>query len=362
MLHFAVCFAGMRIEEIQGPVDDGLLRNICDLYGSHVDPRYRDVEFVRTIFNHNPAGFSYHVFAFDGDRAVGCYAVIPFSLISRGRLIRGGKAEVLFLHEEYRRRRPQPGIAGFGGIALMSQCHQFAKSDGIELLFSLPGADVGLILKANGFKQLQADLNHSHFLLNARGIRQLNSNKWKVTAAQGLSIVQRGLCAGMSLASQVAGGASVEINRPDFIDCQLRTFARTRVTPEEAWSAALTEASLRWWLAFRYIRILTINGDPQQFVLVTCGGTGGNVEILDWRVRECAAGVAVLAAIIHDAEKQGALAVSFDCGLGEASSLGTVAQLLGFVRRRLSRSIYIAASDPFFHDPAALKFNWLFTI
>lgn len=346
---------------MQGPLDDGLLRNICDLYGGHVDARYRNLEFVRTIFNGNPAGFSYHVFAFDADRAVGCYAVIPFPLFSRGKLIEGGKAEVLFLHEEYRTRRPQPGVAGIGGIALMTQGHRFAKRNGIEVLFSLPGADVGLILKATGFKQLQATLNHSHFLLEAGGIRQLSSNKLKATAARGLSIVQRGLCASMSLMARIAGRVSIEINRTDYIDWQIGAFARARVASENVWSAALTEASLRWWLAFGYVRILTINADPEQFVLVTRGGAGGNVEILDWRVRS-PAGVGALAAIIHDAEEQGALAVSFDCSVAQASSLRTVARLLGFVRHRLSRSIYIAASDPFFHDPAALKFNWLFTI
>src|SRR5438132_10612959 len=90
------------IELLEGPIGTDLLQKICELYGRNTDDRYADLEFTRKVFNGNPAGRSYHAFAFDGDEVIGCYAIIPVSILVNGRQLWAGKGEALFVRKEYR--------------------------------------------------------------------------------------------------------------------------------------------------------------------------------------------------------------------------------------------------------------------
>src|SRR5437762_14288695 len=92
----------MKLVTVKGPINDDLLQCICNLYGRYVDSRYQELQFVRTVFNGNPIGYSYHVFVYEGAQAVGCYSIIPMEVISRGCLILAGKAEALFMSEDHR--------------------------------------------------------------------------------------------------------------------------------------------------------------------------------------------------------------------------------------------------------------------
>ncbi len=341
----------LRLETIKGPVDDTLLRHIGEMYGVDTDTRYRSLDFVRAVFNGNPAGYSYHVFAFDGDRAVGCYAIIPFPIVSRGRAVPAGKAEALFLHKDYRTQRVGGALAG---IAMMMLGHKFALESGIELLFSLPGADVGLILRATGFKMVQAPLDHRYFLLRPGEIRQLHGSRKRMMAAQGLSLAQRALAAAFN------GHGRVEIGRSDYLSRQISRIAAREPVAADKWSVGVSEEALRWWLSFGYLQILTADAKPEEYALFTRGGPGGNVEILDWNLT--GAGTAALGHIVRLARQEGTLAVSFAQQLAASPSLRRAAALLGFIPRRIERTIYVYSKDPFYRDPANLQFNWLFTI
>src|SRR5437660_5145555 len=115
----------MRIEAIEGPIGTELLQHVCALYGRNVDSRYADLDFTRRVFNGNPAGRSYHVFAFEGEEAIGCYAVVPMKVVARGRKLWAGKGETLYVREQ---RRP-------AGLFLIQRGVSFAVERGLELQF-----------------------------------------------------------------------------------------------------------------------------------------------------------------------------------------------------------------------------------
>jgi len=342
----------LRFETIEGPIDDGRLQQVCELYGAHVDSRYRDLPFVRTVFNDNPAGRSYHVFALDGDRAVGCYAIIPFTVVrqqgSRRELVRAGKAEALFLDPSYRSARGPDRM--LPGLQLMTLGHTFARQHGLELLFSLPDREVGQILRATGFKILPAPLDHRHFLLNPGSLRQLRGGRATLAAGRALGAVQRGLdaLAGVLRRTQVEPGAPKRF---------------PTLAGDNGWSVDVSEDTLRWWRAFGYVEVLTVDGDPGRSVMFTRGREAGNSEILDWTLAGSGAleSAAVLHRIIEIARRDGTLTVSFANDTAPRP-LQRAATLLGFVRRKIERTIYVSSKDPFFHDPARLRFNWLFSI
>jgi len=343
---------GLEFTTIEGPLDDAGLGRIASLYGAHVDARYRDREFVRTVFNGNPSGRSYHVFVLDGDRAVGHYAVIPFPIARRraGRTERvaAGKAEALFLDPSYRSAKAANGV--HAGMHLMNTGHAFARDRGLQLLFSLPGPDVGLILRATGFKVIKATLDQRYFLLRPGKIRQLRSNPRLLAAGRALGLAQRGL-------DTVAGA----IARADVGVAPAR--ALPAAPADESWSVEMSEDAVRWWKAFGYLEILAVDGNPDTFVAFTRGREAGNSEIIDWHLNGAGAvkSTAVLHRVIDVARHDGTLAVSFAPAAAPAS-LRRAATLLGFASRRIERLLYVHSADPFFHDPAHLRFNWLFTI
>jgi hypothetical protein len=115
-----------------------------------------------------------------------------------------------------------------------------------------------------------------------------------------------------------------------------------------------------------YLDVLSVDGRADEFVAVTRGARGANAEIIRWNLRQgdLTRALHILQFVIDKATKEGAAAISIGpyTDMSGKRNLQLAASLLGFIRLRAQRTMYVKAADPFFLDPRNLDFNWLFSI
>jgi hypothetical protein len=358
----------ITLTTIKGPISDHLLRCICDLYGKWVDERYRDLAFVRTLFNDNPFGYSYHVFAFDGPCPVGCYSIIPMEVISRGTPIVAGKGEALFLLEEYRAGPPGENHGNLShqlaGLSLITHAHSFASQQGIELLFALSPEALWPILRATGFSKVHAQLKHRYFLLRPQIVRQLRSDLFKLGGACAASLAQQALFRLGCLFLPV--GEHITKSGDQVAERQLTAISSRHVIENDRWSVACTTKALHWWLRMGYLQLLALDHNQNEYVLVSSGGRGGNLEILDWNLQGAGLvrALTVLRHVVALAREHGAATVSFADRpeLTNGSVLNRAATLFGFLPWSVERVMFIKSPNRFHSEQQNLYFNWLFSI
>lgn len=343
----------MRIEAIEGPIDASLLQQICDLYGRGVDSRYSDLDFTRRVFNENPAGRSYHVFAYHGNEAVGCYAVIPMRVTARGHKLWAGKGECLYVREQC---RPV-------GVCLIQRGTSFAAEHGLDLQFGLTDNRLNGLLNQLGLKTLPGVLNHRFCLLRPRDVRWLTVNRGRLMTARALSAAQATLRkASGVLRSQV----SITVNSRDHLNSVFAAVASSSQCRDDGWTVAMDVDSLQWWHSIDCLDVLTIDGNAEEFVVVTRGARRANVEIIRWNVRRgnTARALGILKFAIDKANQEGAATVSFtpQANLSGNGHLQLAATLSGFIPHRTQRTLCVRAADPFFCEPRNLDFSWLFSI
>jgi hypothetical protein len=345
----------MRIEAIEGPIGTELLQHICDLYGRGVDPRYADLEFTRRVFNGNPAGRSYHVFAFEGEQVIGCYAVVPIKVAARGLELWAGKGESLYVLEQH---RP-------AGLFLIQRGISFAMEHGLELQFGLTHNRLEGLLQKLGFEILPGVLDHRFYLLRPRDVRQLTVSSVHLVAAQALTAAQA------MVKTAVAGllpglRVSIQVNRAEHLNSVFTAISSAQQPMDNQWSVATDADSLRWWNNIDCLNVLTMDDAAEEFVAVTRGARGANAEIIRWNVRH--GGLArllyILQFVIDEANQEGAAAISIGphADMSGKHNLLLAASLLGFVRGHAQRTLCVKAADSFFLDPRNLDFNWLFSI
>lgn len=345
----------MRIEVIEGPIGSELLQHFCVLYGRNVDSRYADLDFTRRVFNGNPAGRSYHVFAFEGGEVIGCYAVIPMKVVAHGRKVLAGKGEALYVGERHRA----------AALFLMQHGVSFAMERGMELQFGLTQDRLKGILHKIGFEALPGVVDHRFRLLHPRHVRQLTVSRIHFVAAQALTAAQATI--GTAVAGLLLGlRVSIQVNRAEHLSSVFTAISAAYPPLDRQWSVSTDEDSLRWWNNIGCLDVLSVDGKADEFVAVTRGARGANAEIIRWNVRQggLARTLRILQFVIDKANQEGAAAISIGpyADMSGKRSLQIAASLLGFVRRRAQRTIYVKATDPFFLDPRNLDYNWLFSI
>jgi hypothetical protein len=343
----------MRIEAIEGPIGTELLQHICDLYGRDMDPRYADLEFTRRVFNGNPAGRSFHVFAFEGEQVIGCYAVIPMKVVAHGRKLWAGKGEALYVTEQH---RP-------AGLFLIQRGVSFAMERGLELQFGLTHDRVARILQAMGFTAVPSATDH-RFRLFPGDMQQLSASRMKLIAAQGLGAAQE--MVGAAVGALLRGShVSIQLNRADHPSLVFAAISDASHPANGRWSVAIDEESLRWWNNIGCLDVLMVDDKADEFVAVR-RARSGNAELIRWNVREgsLARTLKILQLVIEKARRERAPAISV-ASYADVSGRGYLHKataLLGFVRRRGEATVYVKAVDPFFLAPRNLDFNSLFSI
>ena len=110
--------------------------------------RFQSPGFCRTVFNDNPYGYSYHSFAYDGERVVGHYSLVPQAVSDRGKRVLSARGEGLFLDEAYRSRVVEvDGRRMPCGVALMKPLYARALADGVMLIQGRGPLNVGMLLE-----------------------------------------------------------------------------------------------------------------------------------------------------------------------------------------------------------------------
>jgi hypothetical protein len=140
----------------------------------------------------------------------------------------------------------------------------------------------------------------------------------------------------------------------------------TAINGKKEWSVATDEDSLRWRNNVGCLDLLSVDIGTNEFVAVTRGTRKASAEIVRWNVHEggLARALYILQFVIDKANQEGAAAISIGsyADMSAKRTLLIAASLLGFVRRRVRRTIYVKADDSFFLDPRNLHLNWFFSI
>lgn len=162
----------MELKIQESPLSGDQLKSVGDLYGGF-DPKYRNVEMCRHLFNENPAGTSIHLFAYLGDRPIAHCCLIPFRALSDGQPVMAGKPECFAVEPDCRDLKTSQGIPL--GLAIPSILYKEAFERGFAWLQILAPPEVAKIHKIYGFKQVS--------LLSSRWIQVL----WPKQKEVGLS-------------------------------------------------------------------------------------------------------------------------------------------------------------------------------
>jgi hypothetical protein len=344
----------IRIEAIEGPIGTDLLRHICDLYGRDGDTRYAGLEFAHRVFNSNPAGRSYHVFARHGEEVIGCYAVIPVKVMAPKGTLWAGKGEALYVRKGYRST----------ALFLIQRGVSFATERGLQLQFGITHNRLESMVQRLGFEALPSVLDHRFRLLRPGDVQHLLS-RTHLVAAHALKAAQATV--GTAAAGLLRGlRVSIQVNRAEQLDSVFTAMTCAAPPGERQWSVAADEDSLRWRNNVGSLDVLSVDGRANEFVAVTRGERGANAEIIRWNVHQggLVRALNILQFVIDKANQEGAATISLGphADMSGKRNLQTAASLLGFVRWRVQRTIYVKAADPFFLDPCNLHLNWCFSI
>jgi hypothetical protein len=186
-----------------------------------------------------------------------------------------------------------------------------------------------------------------------------------LVAAQALKAAQAMI--GSATAGLLRGlRVPIQLNRAEHLTSILSAMSRVPPAGKKEWSVATDEESLRWRNNVGCLDLLSVDGGANEFVAVTRGVRGASAEIVCWNVHQggLARALYVLQFAIDKANQEGAAAISIGAyaDVSAKRNLLAAASLLGFVRRRVRRIIYVKAADSFFHDPRNLHLNWFFSI
>jgi len=351
--------APLRLELRRGPLEAAALEAIARTYGT-VDPRYANAAFADTIFNRNPYGFSWHALAWEGERVVGHYAVIPMRARGGGASFLSGKGEALFLEESCRARTARVGdLEAPAGIALMNALHAHALADGAAVLHNITSAEIGMIQRMDGFRVARSRRPQAHFLVAPGALRQLNERPAQAALARALAAVQRGALAAARARVAAGGPRAIACGTGDDA-AALATFSRTP-PPAEGWSIDRDGATLRWLRAMDRLAVVRLAERPDAFVIAN---TGRARELLHASLPPDAPGaaLALLTRLVADAVRGRAWTFSVPAASDAGRALGAAARVLCFRARTLEQLVYVKAAPGFPLRPEALAYDRLFNL
>jgi hypothetical protein len=345
----------------RGPLPTSELETIGRTYG-RVDSRFQSVAFCRALFNENPFGFAYHVFALDRSTVVGHYAVIPIRVTARGRQFLSGKGEALYVEEEYRTASIDGPNGSFPlAFSLMQELHNHALRDGVVVLHNITSRDVGMLQRMDGFTRLAIRTDQYNLLLDSSRFPAIQSRAVSRFAGRTVSILQKVLARLLGLFLRLSAAPVVRVRVGSSISVTLAPLEPQGGSAAAQWTIARDPATLQWLHRIGRIEVLETGAEPCGFVAYTRGRVR---EILRLEVRpgHRRAGLALLCALVVNAERDGAALVTVGERTRKAhpGALRLGLCLLGFFRRSFPTEIYVKSTDPFFLAPGNIAFDRLF--
>ncbi len=356
----------LRLE--QGPLDEARLGAISLLYGEY-NAKYRDPRFCRSLFNDNPRGYSLHAFLIDDGGAVaGHYAAIPMDVLAGGRRRLSGKGEAFVVRADQRAASvivegSEPMAAG---LALPFFLYRFALAHGMELVHMIADPEVGLIHRLTGCHSLTVEHRRARlFLRRGRGgVRGAPPARTIVSAA--LEGGQRLL---FDLARSLAGAGSGEVSTYSGVQLTPEILARVAgdVPEVDGWTLCVDSPMLAWLARSGDLRLIALGRAMEDYAVVCPrAGDGGAMEVLLWRQRSdgLEPALRLLSAVAAEARRLGDAMVGVSEGAAwrpdERARLTTAARRLFFRTVTQGSNMYVCTNDPYYRQPANLRFTPLF--
>jgi hypothetical protein len=320
---------------MRGPLDDERLGWIVDLYGP-VDSKYRSLEYVRHQFVDNPFGWSAHVFAHDGMRAVGHSGAVPFRARYGADAIVAGKIEAVTVDQAYRGRRE--GDGGSVATDILSALYPFGLENGMDVLFGLAPEGVARVHARAGCRLIPLDAPAYTMVVDAGAWGAHERSGRRRRAAAGLGQAQR------ILVASHGPPPPADVRAPTAADEDLAAAAdvagRWTIHGIDAWD---------WFAGSGVLKVLEVPGRNGSRALVRLvDEEGALVQIVAWLPRRpgIRPAVTLLRVAARIARQRGAPTLRFQPWKGDApeATLGRACALLGFVRRP-EADLVLFASD-----------------
>jgi hypothetical protein len=355
----------INIEALKGPLSDKKLQEICETFGIH-DPRFAQIELNRSFFNANPAGYSIHSFAMDGNKAIGHYSIIPIKVIHKGRELLSGKGEALYLDPTYRNGTVKVDNKKVHiAVEMMSQTQILADQDLLEPQHVITRKAVQRILRRLGSKIVEYNVPLLHFITNPFHENKQNKTLKQKLGVLGLFTIQRSLLFLLRLALFWVKKPEICTDKNEFFAESMALYQRESCKlAEDKWLVSRDIETMQWMQTSGLLDLFSFSDDPSTFVVIK---KGHHPEVLFWSMGERRWGDswAMLVKIIDHYTKSGpGMVISFPQEVYDNSSsmLRGFLYLCGFMPKPVKTLVALKSLDKDLGQKESVYFDRLFFI
>ena len=314
----------IELRLFRGAPGDEETNAIVDLYGPS-DRKYAEPRFVRHQFAENPFGWSLHVFAYDGARAIGHCALLPLPARIGDETVASGKFEAFVVDPEYQSSTLAEG--GLVGLGLLAELYTGAEEAGFAILQDLAQPELGLMHRMHGAHRVPVPWQTLVGVGNLDTLGTLGTGR--ALAATGLAFGQR---AAQLLSAPISGGAVVRAVEASDEPPPLRGLRSSTWT---------LEAADMWeWLARSGLLAWVEEPSGGRALVRVPGPAAQAAELLDWRPgrRRLAGAIATITAAARLGREGRSIRIANPSG---DEDLRRAARLLGFLPARDPLTLYV---------------------
>ena len=146
-------------------------------------------------FLNNPYGHGLYSIARDGDKIIGFCSLIPVPMVINKEIVKGAKAEFLFILPEYR-KRTAVNIKNPVSVALLSELYQKSFDYGYNLIFGVATEAAAKAHLLAGKKPMELDILHYFTFFKPREFKEFGKVKntlYKYTSYTASSLLRNKL-------------------------------------------------------------------------------------------------------------------------------------------------------------------------
>ncbi|MBF0358736.1 MAG: hypothetical protein HQL70_09010 [Magnetococcales bacterium] len=355
----------IRIETMKGPLSDAKLQGICETFGNH-DHRFAQIELNRNFFNENPAGYSIHSFAMDGDRAIGHYSIIPIKVIHKDRELLSGKGEALYLDPIYRNGTVKVDNKKVHiAVEMMNQTQILADQELLEPQHVITRKAVQRILRRLGSKIVEYNTPLLHFITNPFHENKQNKTLKQKLGVLGLFTIQRFLLFMVRLVFFWVEKPEISTTKNEFFAKNMAIYHKESCKiAKDKWLISRDMETMQWMHDSGLLDLFFFSDDPTAFVIIK---KGHHPEVLFWAMEERRWGdywAMLLKIIDHYSDSGPGMVISFPQEVYSNSRplLRRFLYLCGFIPKPVKTLVALKSQDKDLGQKESVYFDRLFFI
>ncbi len=343
----------LNLKIARGPLTDAENEVILREYNRLTGSRIPMGEFVNWI-QKSPAGPAWHaLLTTDDGRVVGHTSLFPFTTRYAAEALTPAKSEYSFLHEDFRKEK----IAGYEKAAratfvvMLDELFQHGQRVGWRPIFASTNEKNQAFTRRIGLQPAEYSVWECLFILRPVAASKHTPN---LSSRQRAALVAAGVSHRVLwTAGQVAflGGRAGVRQVP--VEDEILEPESARISFFE------DEASLGWrYLPGQYLRFAMAKS-AQSYLIAKKGSAERYLRVCQWRLDEKDSARGLIAALLREATRQGALGVRWALYDGDPVSSALLKQLrgMGFLCAQRVRTVMVHKKDPEFLAPTAWKMN-----